>query len=95
MHTIAIMHSQFHGAKFLGIQHASMKCSNYSQFLDVHIKETQKYAISQCEMESQEEPLSDTDTFTNLELEAFDNLRCPQPSTSTAPPSTTPSLLQT
>ena len=30
------MHSQFHGAKFLGVQHASVKCSYYSQFLCIH-----------------------------------------------------------
>ena len=58
-------------------------------------KGTQKYLISQCEMENQQEPLSDTDTTssTDLELVASDNLRCSQPasqpsaSTSTAPPS--------
>ena len=31
--------SQFHGAKFLGIQHVSVKCSYYSLFLGIHIKE--------------------------------------------------------
>ena len=64
-------------------------------FLGVHIKGTQKYLISQCEMDNQQEPLSDTDTTssTDLELFALDNLRCSQPSsqpsasTSTAPPS--------
>ena len=53
--------------------------------------------ISQCKMKSQEEPLSDTDTSTDLELIALDNLQYSQPcastststaSTSTAPPST-------
>ena len=41
-------------------------------------------------MKSQEEPLSDTDTSTDLELIALENLRCSQPSASasTAPPST-------
>ena len=40
-------------------------------------------------MDGQEEPLSDTDTSTDLELVALDNLQCSQPSvsTSTAPPS--------
>ena len=64
-------------------------------FLGVHIKGTQKDLISQCEMENQQEPLSDTDTTssTDLELVALDNLQCSQPSsqpsasTSTAPPS--------
>ena len=94
--------SQFHGVKFLGIQHASVKCSYYSLFLGIHIKGTQKYSVSQCKMEGQEEPLSNTDTTssTDLELVALDNLRCsqpssqpsasqpsPQPSASTAPPS--------
>ena len=39
-------------------------------------------------MDGQEESLSDTDTSTNLELVALDNLQCSQPSasTSTAPP---------
>ena len=37
-------------------------------------------------MDGQEEPLSDTDTSTDLELVALDNLQW-QPSTSTAPPS--------
>ena len=68
------MHSQFHGAKFQGVQQASMKCSYYSQFLGIHIKGTQKYLTSQCEMEGQEEPLSDRDTSTDLELVALDNL---------------------
>ena len=40
-------------------------------------------------MDGQEEPLSDTDTSTDLELVALDNLQHSQPSasTSTAPPS--------
>ena len=38
-------------------------------------------------MEGQQEPLSDTDTSTDLELVALDNLQCPQPSTLTAAPS--------
>ena len=73
---------QFHGAKFLGIQHTSMKCSYYSLFLGIHIKGTQKYSVSQCKMEGQEEPLSDTDTTssTHLELVALDNLWCSKPS---------------
>ena len=59
-------------------------------------QEEQKYSVSQCKiMESQEEPLSDTDTTssTDLELVVLDNLQCSQPSsqpsasTSTAPPS--------
>ena len=43
-------------------------------------------------MEGQQEPLSDTDTSTDLELVALDNLQCsqlssqPSASTSTAPP---------
>ena len=63
------------------------------QFLGIHIKGTQKYLISQCKM-GQQEPSSDTDTSTDLQLVALDNLRCSQPSsqpsasTSTAPPST-------
>ena len=70
------MLSQFRSVKFLGVQHASMKCSYYSLFLGVHIKGTQKYSVSQCKMEGQEEPLSDTDTTssTDLELVALDNL---------------------
>ena len=64
-------------------------------FLGVHIKGTQKHLISQCEMDNQQEPLSDADTTssTDLELFALDNLQCSQPSsqpsasTSTAPPS--------
>ena len=74
--------SQFHGVKFLGIQHMSMKCSYYLLFLGIHIKGTQKYSVSQCKMEGQEEPLSDTDTpsSTDLELVSLDNLRCFQPS---------------
>ena len=48
-------------------------------------------------MKGQEEPLSDTDTSTDPELVALDNLQCSQPfasaSTSTVPPST--ALLQT
>ena len=64
-------------------------------FLGIHIKGTQKYLTSQCEMDIQQEPLSDTDTTssTDLQLFALDNLRCSQPSsqpsasTSTAPPS--------
>ena len=70
-----VMHSQFHGAKFLGVQHTSMKCSYYSLFLlflGIHIKASQKYLISQCNMKGQNEPLSDTDTSTNLELVALD-----------------------
>ena len=43
-------------------------------FLGIHIKGSQKYLISQCKMKSQEEPLSDTDTSTDLELVALDNL---------------------
>ena len=62
-------------------------------FLGIHIKGTQKYLTSQCEMENQQKPLSDTDTTssTDLELGALDNLQCSQPSsqpsasTSTAP----------
>ena len=53
------MLSQFHGVKILGVQHASMKCSYYSLFLGIHTKGTQKYSVSQCEMEGQEETLSD------------------------------------
>ena len=68
------MHSQFYGAKFLGIQHASVKCTYYSLFLGVHIKRSQKYLISPCKMEDQEEPLSDIDTSTDLELVALDHL---------------------
>ena len=76
-----VMHSQFHGAKFLGIQHMSVKCSYYSLFilfLGVHIKGSQKYLISQFKMRSQEEPLSDTDTSTStdLELVALYKLQC-------------------
>ena len=78
--------------------HAMLKCSYYSifmLFLGIHIKGTQKYLISQCEMDIQQEPLSDTDTTssTDLELFALDNLWCSQPSsqpsasTSTAPAS--------
>ena len=54
--------SQFHRAKFLCIQHMSVKCLYYSifmLFLGIHIKGNQKYLISQCEMENQQEPLSD------------------------------------
>ena len=70
------MLSQFHGAKFLGVQHVSMKCSYDTLFLGVHIKVTQIYSVSQCKMEGQKEPLSDTDTTssTDLELVALDNL---------------------
>ena len=71
------MHSQFHGVKFLGVQHVSVKCSYYSPFLlflGIHTKGSQKYLISQCKMEGQEETLSDTDTSTDLELVALDNL---------------------
>ena len=71
------MLSQFHGVKFLGVQqHMSVKCSYYSLFLDVYIKGTQNYSASQCKMEGQGEPLSDTDTTssTDLELVALDNL---------------------
>ena len=71
------MHSEFHGEKFLGVQHVSMKCSYYSSLLlGIHIKAPQT-KISQCKiMEGQEEPLSDTDTIssTDLELAALDNL---------------------
>ena len=44
--------------------------------LGIHIKGTQKYSVSQCKMEGQEEPFSDTDTTssTDLELVALDNL---------------------
>ena len=51
-------------------------------FLYIHIKGTQKYFISQCEMDNQQEPLSDTETTssTDLELVALDNLQCSQPS---------------
>ena len=45
------MFSQFHGVKFLGIQHTNMKYSYYLLFLGVHVKGTQKYSISQCKME--------------------------------------------
>ena len=88
-----VMQSQFHDAKFLGVQHMSVKCSYYSPFmlfLGVHVKASQKYLISQCRMKSQEELLSDTDTSTDPELIALDNLQCsqPSPSTLTAPPST-------
>ena len=71
-----VMLSQFHGAKFLGIQHMSVKCSYYLLFLGIHVKGTQKYSVSQCKMEGQEEPLSDTDTTssTDLELVTLDNL---------------------
>ena len=70
------MLSQFHGVKFLGVQHTSVKCSYYSLSLDIHVKGTQKYSVSQCKMEGQEEPLSDTDTTssTDLEIVALDNL---------------------
>ena len=89
------MLSQFHGAKFLGVQHASMKCSYYSLFLGAHIKGTQKYSVSQCKMEGQEEPLSDTDTTSSIDLElvALDNLQCSQPSfrPSASQPSSQPS----
>ena len=87
------MHSQFHDAKFLGIQHGSMKCSYYSSlFLGVHIKAPQT-KISQCKIvEGQEELLSDTTTYTDLELVALDNLRCSQPSSqpSASQPSSQP-----
>ena len=79
--------SQFYSVKFLGVQHASVKCSYYSQFLGIHIKGTQKYLTPQCKMDGQEEPLSDKDTSTDLELVASDNILCSQPSASipTAP----------
>ena len=92
----ADMLSQFHGVKFLGVQHASVKCSYYSLFLGKHLKGTQKYSVSQCKMEGQEEPLSDTDTTssTALELVALDNSRCSQPSSqpSASQPSSQPSV---
>ena len=71
-------HSEFHHAKFLCLQQMRVKCSYYPIFMlfqGVHIKGTQKYLISQCEMENQQEPLSDTDTTssTDLELVALDN----------------------
>ena len=58
--------------------------------LGLYVKGSQKYLLSQCKMKSDEEPLSDADTSTDLELIALDNLQCSQPSasTSTAPPST-------
>ena len=60
-----------HGVKFLGIQYTSMKCSYYSLFLGIHIKEPQTKVSSQCKiMEGQEEDLSE-----DLELVALDNLR--------------------
>ena len=90
------VHSCIHSfIKFLGVQHMSVKCSYYSLFLlflGIHIKVTQMYLLSQCKMDGQEEPLSDTDTSTDLELVALDTLRCSQPSTST---STAPPSLQT
>ena len=74
----------------IAIMHSVSWCSYYSLFLlflGVHVKGSQKYLISQCDMEGQEEPLSDADTSTDLELVALDNLQCSQPSasTSTAP----------
>ena len=71
-----------HGAKFLGVQYTSVKCSYYSLFLGIHIKEPQTKVSSQCKiMEGQEEDLAE-----NVELVALDNLRCSQPSSSTAQP---------
>ena len=56
-----------HGAKFLGIQYMSMKCSYYSLFLGIHIKEPQTKVSPQCKiMEGQEEDLSE-----DLELVAL------------------------
>ena len=69
---------QFCGVKFLGIQHMIMKCSYYSLFLlflGIHIKASQKYLISQCNMKGQNKPLLDTDTSTDLQLVALDNFR--------------------
>ena len=89
------MLSQFHGVKFLGVQHVSVNCSYYSIFLGVHIKGTQTYSVSQCKMEGQEETLSDTDitSSTDLELAALDNLQSSQPSSqpSASQPSSQPS----
>ena len=85
------MHSQPHGVKFLGIQYPSVKCSYYSLFLGVHIKEPQTKVSSQCKiMEGQEEHLSE-----DLELVALDNLRCPQPSSQPSSSTAQPSRLQT
>ena len=91
-------HSQFHCVKFLFVQHMRVKYSYYSifvLFLGIHIKGTQKYLISQCEMENQQEPLLDKDTTnsTDLELVALDNLPSSQPSASTS--TAQPSRLQT
>ena len=57
-----VIHSQFHGAKFLDIQHRSVKCSYSLLFLGMHIKAPET-KLSQCKItEGQEEPLSDTTT---------------------------------
>ena len=80
-----------HGAKFLGIQYTSVKCSYYSLFLGIHIKEPQTKVSSQCKiMEGQKEDLSE-----DLELVTLDNLRCSQPSSQPSSLTAQPSRLQT
>ena len=86
-----VMHSQSHGAKFLDVQYMSVKCSYYSLFLGIHIKEPQTEVSSQCKIiEGQEEDLSE-----DLELVALDNLRCSQPSSQPSSSTAQPSRLQT
>ena len=75
--------------KFLGVQCVTLKLQHAFTceaemliLLNIHAipgctkKGSQKYLISQCEMDNQQEPLSDTDTTnsTDLELFALDNL---------------------
>ena len=66
--------------KFLGVQCVTLKLHSHVRvkwlyysifvlFLGVHIKGTQKYHISQCEIENQQEPLSDADTTSSTDLE--------------------------